>query len=311
MDWARCPRRSAVPDLPVSPRPGFAPAKVNLFLHVGVPGEDGYHPIVSLMAFADVGDEVTVNPTHDMAFVADGPFADSLGEGGDNLVVRARDALLALSETSPPPFSLRLTKNLPIASGLGGGSADAAAALRLIAPRIHPRPHAVEVGRIARALGADVAACLGSISVLAKGRGDVLEDAPGLPDLHAVLANPLTPTPTAEVYRTYDEAPSEEGANVPARPPSMASVAEVVAFLGGCRNDLEAPAVRLRPRIGDALRFLAAQPETLLARMSGSGATCFALCEDADAAIGLESRLKALEPGWWVARTILAGAPGP
>lgn len=286
-------------------RPGFAPAKVNLFLHVGAPGEDGYHPIVSLMAFADVGDEVRAIPAHAMAFMVDGPFADGLAEERNNLVVRARDALLALAET--PPFELRLTKNLPIASGLGGGSADAAAALRLIGARLPAQPQDAEMEQIARALGADVSACLRSSPVLAKGRGDVLEAAPGFPDLHAVLVNPLTPTPTAEVYRAYDQAPSEVGANVPASPSSIASVAEAVAFLGGCRNDLEAPAVRLRPRIGDALRLLAAQPETLLARMSGSGATCFALCEDATAAARLEVRLKALEPDWWVARTVLAG----
>jgi 4-diphosphocytidyl-2-C-methyl-D-erythritol kinase len=295
----------------VSPHSGFAPAKVNLFLHVGAPGEDGYHPIVSLMAFADVGDELVASPADAMTFMVDGPFAGGLGDEGDNLVVRARDALLALAEAPPASFNLRLTKNLPIASGLGGGSADAAAALRLIGARLHPRPSPAGVEGIARALGADVAACLRSIPVLAQGRGDVLKEAPRLPALHAVLVNPLTPTPTAEVYRAYDETPSAEGADLPAAPSSIGSVAEVVEFLSGCRNDLQAPAVRLRPRIGDALRRLAAQPETLLARMSGSGATCFALCEDAAAAARLESSLKTLEPSWWVTRTILAGPAAP
>ena len=294
----------------MSVRPGFAPAKINLFLHVGAPGDDGYHPICSLMTFADVGDELTASPARIMSFAADGPFAEGLGETGDNLVVRARDAMLTLAPTPPPPFSLRLTKILPIASGMGGGSADAAAALRLVRARLDPDPEDDVVSGVARALGADVTACLRSVPVLAQGRGDTLARPPAFPGLDAVLVNPLTPTPTAEVYRAYDEAPAPNGADTPEPATPLRSATEIAAFLRGCRNDLEAAAVRLRPRIGEALGLLAAQPETMLARMSGSGATCFALCADAAAAARLEARLSALAPAWWVRRTVLTGSKG-
>ena len=289
-------------------RPGFAPAKVNLFLHVGAPGPDGYHPVCSLMTFADVGDEVSLVPGRS-GLEIEGPFAAGLDAGSDNLVVRARDALLALGAGGP--FGLRLAKHLPIAAGLGGGSADAAATLRLIRARLTPAPADAELAPIARALGADVTACLASQPVIGTGRGDELEPAPVLPDLPAVLVNPLIASPTGEVYRAYDVAPSPQGADKPQSPERIVSVREAAAWLAACRNDLEPPAVRLRPRIGEVLAQLSDAPETLLARMSGSGATCFALCESADAAAGLAARLSAAEPDWWVRPTTLAGSTQP
>jgi 4-diphosphocytidyl-2-C-methyl-D-erythritol kinase len=256
------------------------------------------------MTFADVGDEVTAAPSAAMEFAVDGPFSGDLAAGSENLVVRARDALL---DASPPvaPFRLVLTKRLPIAAGVGGGSADAAAALRLMRRDLGLDASDEVVAGIARTLGADVYACLLGQPTMAAGRGDVLSPAPGLPDLHAVLANPLVPSPTAAVYRAHDQAPVV--ADQPRLAGSLASVKEAVAFLRACRNDLEAPAVRLRPEIGEVLAALSVQPETLLARMSGSGATCFAVCENALDARALAMRLSGDHPEWWVCQTVFRG----
>jgi 4-diphosphocytidyl-2-C-methyl-D-erythritol kinase len=290
-------------------RPGFAAAKINLFLHVGPPTPDGYHPICSLMTFADVGDELAVRTSDESGFSIDGPFASELQGETRNLVTQASKALRALSgATAPPPVALRLTKILPIAAGLGGGSADGAAALRLLCPIFGVDLDDRRLIELARDLGSDVSACLRSRMTLAKGRGDDLSPAPRMPALHAVLVNPRIASPTGEVYRAYDDAPAPEGANEPDAPAEITSVRGAVAYLAACRNDLEAPAVRLRPRIGDVLARLAVQPETLMARMSGSGATCFALCEDEAAAAALAGRLAADESGWWIRRTLLSGS---
>ena len=285
----------------------FAPAKVNLFLHVGPAAPDGYHPISSLMVFADVGDTVRLAAAEAMGFDLQGPFAGTLRQEGDNpegdnLVVRARDQLLA--GLAPAAFRLTLDKQLPIAAGLGGGSADAAATLVLVRRRLAATglaaPTDVALGEMARALGADVAACLESVPVVATGRGDVLRPAPPLPALDAVLVNPLAPSPTGAVYRAYDVAGAAGGAEPPDLPPRFATVEAVTAFLAATRNDLEAPAVGLQPLIGEVLDVLAAAPETRLARMSGSGATCFALCADAVDAWRLAIRLETARPDWWV-----------
>ncbi len=289
-------------------RPGgtqreFAPAKINLFLHVGPIGLDGYHPICSLMAFTDVGDELRLDPADRMEFRVDGPFAGELGPDHGNLVVSARDALMAVVSHPLDPFRLTLDKRLPIASGLGGGSADAAAALRLIRRAAGLDLSDRTVGKIARSLGSDVAACLDGRSTIAEGRGDRLLPAPNLPDLHLVLVNPGVPSPTAEVYRAYDRAPGV--ADSPASPETIATPAEAAAFLRGCRNDLEAPAMRLQPGIGEALAALAAQAETLLARMSGSGATCFALCANGAKARELTAQMTRLYPRWWIQQALI------
>lgn len=282
----------------------LAPAKVNLFLHVGPLGADGYHPICSLMVFADIGDRVRLSPAAAMAFEAVGPFAGALGAGADNLVPRARDRLLAELEVPAAPFRLTLDKRLPIAAGLGGGSADAAATLNLIAASLAAsgadRPGEARLEDMARELGADVAACLGSRSVIAEGRGDRLTPAPPMPPLDAVLANPGAASSTEAVYRAFDAAPGPPRADRPGLPRAFQSALEVIDFARGRRNDLEAPALALQPLIGEALAALRAEPETRLARMSGSGATCFALCENSHDARRVADRLAATHPGWWV-----------
>jgi 4-diphosphocytidyl-2-C-methyl-D-erythritol kinase len=280
----------------------LARAKVNLFLHVGRAGADGYHDISSLMVFADVGDRVTLRPGGS-GFSVTGPFAPDLAGEGDNLVTRARDLFLDRFGGAQR-FGLSLEKRLPIAAGLGGGSADAAATLRLMADAFAvpaaERGESGALGEIARALGADVAACLGSAPIMAGGRGDVLSKPPALPTLHAVLANPLRPSPTAAVYRAFDDDRAWAEAAAP-RPGPLATAADVVHWLGATRNDLEAPAVRLCPEIGDVLEVLRRSDDCLMARMSGSGATCFALCAGPAQAARLATATALARPGWWVA----------
>lgn len=292
----------------------LAPAKVNLFLHVGALRPDGYHPISSLMTFADIGDTVAIENSAAFGFVVDGPFGHGLGDGADNLVVRARDAVAKAFRPDWSPFTLTLHKQLPIASGIGGGSADAAAAMRLMATRNGLDSDAAgerTLLRIAAKLGSDVPVCLVGQPRLGGGRGDDLSAPPAFPDLPAVLVNPLRPSPTGAVYRGYDEAGAPGNADRPAWPAALPTVEAMAAFLAGCRNDLEAPAIRLQPAIAGVLQRLREKPQTLLARMSGSGATCFAVCADPAQRDALAAAVAADHPGWWVRACTLAGAGPP
>ncbi len=279
----------------------LARAKVNLFLHVGRPGADGYHPLSSLMVFADVGDTVTLHPSGSGFSVA-GPFAEALADESNNLVTRARDRFKSWFGVERD-FGLTLEKRLPIAAGLGGGSADAAAALRLLAAALETPPaerlESGALGEIARGLGADVAACLGSAAVLAQGRGDILSPAPALPVLDAVLVNPLRPSPTGAVYRAFDDQAAWKDLDA-AYPSCLANASDAVRWLARTRNDLEAPAIQLCPVIGEVLAVIRRFDECLMARMSGSGATCFALCDDESRAASLAGQLARARPEWWV-----------
>jgi 4-diphosphocytidyl-2-C-methyl-D-erythritol kinase len=220
-------------------RARLAPAKVNLFLHVGPLQADGYHPLASWMVFADVGDELRLEPAPSWSFEARGPFAPNLGDG-ENLVEAAARKLFERADIAAPPLKLVLDKRLPVAAGLGGGSSDAGAALRLLDAEL-PTPLATtDLTAIAAELGADGPACLQAASVVALGRGDRLQPAPRMAPLPAVLVNPRKPSFTGAVYRAYDGgAPAE--ADLPAMPEAFAAPAEVAAWLGARRNDLEAP----------------------------------------------------------------------
>jgi 4-diphosphocytidyl-2-C-methyl-D-erythritol kinase len=285
----------------------LAPAKVNLFLHVGRLRGDGYHPVSSLVTFADVGDVVRLSAARRMSFSVEGEFAEALAGETDNLVTRARDLALAGRAEPAAPFQLTLDKRLPIAAGLGGGSSDAAAALMLIA---EARGTDTELAfpAIAAQLGADVLMCLAARPVLAEGRGDDLSAAPGFPDLPAVLVNPLRPSPTGAVYRAYDDAGALGDAERPNWPGALPTPQAVADFLAECRNDLEAPAIGLQPAIADVLTALRADPRTLIARMSGSGATCFALSADEAVRDQLAVAVAARRPDWWVRPCRLAGS---
>jgi 4-diphosphocytidyl-2-C-methyl-D-erythritol kinase len=281
----------------------FAPAKVNLFLHVGGPDAEGYHPISSLMVFADLGDQVMIQPSDALAFETTGPFGASIPAGDDNLVLRAARAFHAKLGGPIPPYRLILDKRLPIAAGLGGGSSDAGAALKLLRDALAPNIPDDALEPLAASLGADGAACFRATALMAEGRGEALSPAPALPPLHAVLVNPGVPSPTGAVYRAYDAAVHPEGAARPFVPSEFETAEETAAWLGvATRNDLEAPAVALTPLIGEALDVLRDQPESLLVRMSGSGATCFALCAGDIEAETLAERIETVRPDWWVRR---------
>jgi len=285
----------------------FAPAKVNLFLHVGGPDAEGYHPISSLMVFADVGDQVMIQPSDAPAFEACGPFGASIPAGDDNLVQRAARAFHTRLGGPVPPYRLILEKRLPIAAGLGGGSSDAGAVFKLLRDALAPQLTDDDLEPLAASLGADGAACLRARALMAEGRGEILSPAPALPALHAVLVNPGVPSPTGAVYRAYDAAVHPDGAQRPFLPTALETPEEAAGWLAAAtRNDLEAPAVALQPLIGEALDVLRDGAESLLVRMSGSGATCFALCAGDIEAETLAERIEAIRPDWWVRRCRLA-----
>ena len=285
----------------------FAPAKINLFLHVGAVESDGYHPLCSLMAFADVGDRISLTPSDHPAFEIDGPFAAGLDPSGDNLVLEAWRRLMTRAKGPQPPCRLILTKNLPIAAGLGGGSSDAGAALRVLRDGLGLRVDDQVLLEVAESLGADGAACFKCQPVLAEGRGERLGLAPRLPPIDAVLVNPRTPCSTAAVYRAFDAAGGAGDVSPPPMPDAFEDVQELAAVLSYCRNDLEAPAIAVAPVIAEVLDVLRAEPEMLLARVSGSGATCFALTVSDIEAEGLVDTLSRLRPEWWVRRCRLGG----
>ena len=293
-------------------RTAFAPAKVNLFLHVGAPGggapgEGGFHPICSLMVFADIGDRVSSFEAEALSLRVAGPFARDLAGEGDNLVLRAARALIAEAKRPVAPVGLSLDKRLPVASGLGGGSSDAGAALRLLRETQGLKVDDAALEALAASLGADGAACLWGAPAIAQGRGDRLTPAPGLPPLDAVLVNPRVPVSTAEVYRRFDAAGRFSDVTPPVAPEAFEDAADLAAWLGGLRNDLEAPAIAVAPAVGAVLETLAAEPEALIARVSGSGGTCFALCGSDIEAESLTERLQAMAPQWWVERCRLGG----
>jgi len=284
----------------------LAPAKVNLFLHVGAPAADGYHPLCSLMVFADVGDRVSIE-LGEGSLTASGPFAQGLGPEADNLIFRAVRAFVAELGHPMAELKMALDKQLPVASGLGGGSSDAGAALRLIRDVFAPQVDDARLERVAASLGADGPACLWGHPVVAEGIGERLSRAPGLPALPAVLVNPGVPVSTPAVYRALDASRRFGDVTRPPMPDAFETPEEVAAWLARLGNDLETPAISVAPQVGTVLATLWDEPETLLARVSGSGGTCFALCADDIAAETLAERLEAMAPHWWVRRCRLGG----
>jgi len=273
---------SAAPDAEI------ARAKVNLTLHVTGRRADGYHLLDSLVVFPGVGDRLEAEVATGLSLSLAGPFAPGLGSGADNLVLRA--ALLL----RPPGrgAALRLTKALPVAAGIGGGSADAAAALRLLARlwRVAP-PLAARV----LALGADVPVCLASRPARMRGVGEDLAPV-SLPPFWILLVNPAVPVATGAIFAGLahrDSAPLPD-------PPAFADAAALFAWLAAQRNDLEPPARAIAPPISAALAAIAAQPGCALARMSGSGATCFGLFAAETPACAAAAALRTARPDWWL-----------
>ncbi|MGE5203391.1 MAG: 4-(cytidine 5'-diphospho)-2-C-methyl-D-erythritol kinase [Acidobacteriota bacterium] len=273
-----------------------APAKLNLYLHVTGRRDDGYHLLDSLVAFADIADVVTAADAEDLTLRVSGPFAAALAaENETNLVWRAATAL---SERAgiPARASLALEKTLPVASGIGGGSSDAAAALQALAELWHLDLRERRFAGLAESLGADVPVCLVGCAAWLGGIGERVSPVPALPDCAVVLANPGIAVATPAVFKARVGAFSP-----PARFDAPRDVAGLVAALAQRRNDLTDAAISLAPDIAEVLRALASEPGALLTRMSGSGATCFALFAEPAGARAAATRLAAARPRWWIA----------
>ncbi|MEO5338163.1 MAG: 4-(cytidine 5'-diphospho)-2-C-methyl-D-erythritol kinase [Magnetospirillum sp. WYHS-4] len=285
---------------------GFAPAKINLYLHVVGRRADGYHLLDSLIAFAGVGDVLAAQPADGVTLVIDGPFAAGLPTGDDNLVLRAARALQRLAGVERGA-AIRLTKRLPPASGIGGGSADAAATLRILLDLWNVSPSPEELMAVALGLGADVPMCLMGRAAFASGIGERLEPAPPLPSCWLVLVNPGLPVATPAVFGAR-VGPFGTPAPFAETPRDARRFAALLKERG---NDLAAPAIAIAPAIGDVLRALEASKGCLLARMSGSGATCFGLYEAAPEAERAVRDIAVAHPAWWVqAGPLLELTPG-
>ena len=288
----------------VAPLVERAPAKVNLTLRVIGRRRDGYHTLESLVAFASVGDRLRFVPGGALGLTVQGPFATQSGAIDDNLVLRAARALAA----EVPRLKLgrfTLSKDIPAAAGLGGGSADAAAALRLLARANRLASGDPRLMKVARQLGADVPVCLDPRARLMRGIGEVLSGPKQLPRLAAVLVNPGVALATAKVFARFDRNKSRRRHDD--RPRTIPRQAQrLVDFLGARGNDLEPAAIALAPAIVGVLTALRASPACELARMSGSGASCFGLFGSQRAAAAAARNLAKHHPGWWVRAVVLS-----
>ncbi len=268
----------------------FAPAKINLTLHVTGQRADGYHELDSLVAFADVGDHLRADPSDGLGLTVEGPCCEGVPTDDRNLVIKAARHLNPNGRAH-----LTLTKMLPAAAGIGGGSADAAAALRLLS-----RFWACPLPQNTAILGADVPVCMTAKAQRMQGIGDVLNPVSGLPPLPAVLVNPGVAVSTPKVFMALQ---SKNNLPMPDRIPTFSDAPSACDWLENCRNDLEAPAISHQPVIQDVLDALSATGARLV-RMSGSGATCFGIFATQTAADCAASDLS-LNPNWWVQSTLL------
>lgn len=263
----------------------LAPAKINLTLHVTGRRPDGYHTLDSLVMFADKGDRIALAPSDVTSLTVDGPLAEGVPLGHGNIMIRAA-ALMGVSA------EMRLKKKLPHAAGIGGGSSDAAATLKALS-EFSGKP----VPDKAISLGADVPVCLLGRAARMRGIGEVVEPLDDMPVLNAVLVNPKLPVLTAEVFRRLRKS---DNPPMPEALPQGLSNIELIEWLKGMRNDLEAPAIEAEPVIKQVFDTLEVTPGCMLTRMSGSGGTCFGLYSDAETAASAAGRLKQEYPGWWV-----------
>lgn len=276
-----------------------APAKVNLALHVTGRRPDGYHELESLVVFADVSDEIVVTPAKKDSLRVTGPFAEAAGNGDSNLVARALAAFRARwPERIGTGLAIDLRKNLPVAAGLGGGSADAAAALRLFASLDAPPLALTDLSELALSLGADVPACLFSRPCEIRGVGEIIHPLQSFPDLHLVLVNPLQPVVTADVFRRLQ---SRDNPGMPPIEQPLTRPAQLGLWLSETRNDLEPAAIALLPVIGELIDRIGTIDGCILSRMSGSGGTVFGLFGSAAQAHQAAHELRGLWPDYWVA----------
>ena len=281
----------------------LAHAKINLTLNVLGRRADGYHELESLVTFASLHDVVTLEPDAPHALAVGGPFAH--GIAGENLLARTL-VLLRQAEPKLEIGSVTLEKNLPVAAGLGGGSADAAALLRAV--RVANVNYAAHVPwrEIASKLGADVPVCLGARPALMWGIGEKTERLRRLPQAHAVLVNPGLPLSTADVFRALDAGPAPSVCPAPATP-DLAQLNDLIDYMRARGNDLEHPATRLLPVIGVIKAALEAEPGCHLAAMAGSGPTCFGIFSDQSQARRAAGHIASAHGDWWVKPALLQG----
>ncbi len=278
-----------------------APAKVNLYLHVTGRRDDGYHLLDSLISFAGVGDTLRVRPADALRLSVSGPFAAAVPTGPDNLVLRAARMLADIAGIEARA-DIQLTKRLPVAAGIGGGSADAAAALKALMALWSVSPAAADVRREALSLGADVPVCLAGHPACVAGIGEDIADAPRLPPCWMVLVNPGVALSTPAVFK-YRDGPFSVAAPLDTPPADADELAQALAQRS---NDLTVSALSLAPEVGTVLAELDLLPGALLSRMSGSGATCFALFATHEEAEQGAQRLRQEYPDWWIEPAPLA-----
>ena len=282
----------------------YAPAKVNLTLAVLGRRLDGYHALDSLVVFAQARDRVTFEPGKPLALRLSGPHAAQAGAIDDNLVLKAARALAS----DVPGLNLgtfTLDKRLPVAAGLGGGSSDAAAALRILARANRLSLNDPRLFKVAGRIGADVPVCIDPRPRRMRGIGEILSPPLAIPKLAAVLVNPGVVMPTKDVFALLDFKPGAPLKAVPRARNPPDDFDRLIEFLSAQGNDLERPAIKLQPAIARVLAVLRKEPGCRLARMSGSGATCFGLFASARAATAAARRIKTSHPGWWAIASIL------
>ncbi len=281
-----------------------APAKINLFLHIVGRRPDGMHLIDSLVVFAELGDVVTVRPGTDISLTRSGSMAGDLPPIEDDLVFRAARLLAEMAQVSAGA-TINVEKNLPVASGLGGGSADAAATIRALVRMWRIDMPSDQMASLTQQLGADVAVCLESRPLRVGGIGEQVSPPGTLAPLHAVLVNPHVAVSTAEVFAAFADATQAPVSGPDGTEPWSGEPRRFVEQLAARHNDLTAAATTLCPAIGVVLARLGAQPECLLQRMCGSGATCFGLFAASSEAQAAAETMRRENPDWWVAATAL------
>ena len=275
-----------------------AHAKINLALHITGRRSDGYHELDSIVVFAGVADVLTISPAAEISISLAGPFANDLPPDGENIILKAWHLLAGYAGKKNLPFSpvrFHLEKNLPIAAGIGGGSADAAAALRGLIRFFNLSISPQDLNEIALQLGADVPVCLVQKTSHMRGIGEIIS--PIDIDLPSgiVLVNPQIPTPTSRVFETLGLAQGQ----------SFGTAISDLSDIRNWRNDLTSPAKKIVPEIASVLESLNSQPGIICARMSGSGATCFGLFESPSKAKHAATVISSKNPNWWAIATIL------
>ena len=274
----------------------FAPAKLNLFLHVTGRRENGFHTLDSLVTFANIGDTITIEDAPSFSLHTNGPFPGSLPQNhDDNLVVQTAKTL-SKHLNKPLNVKITLTKNLPLAAGIGGGSSDAAATIRGLIEHWKIKNETDHILKTIAKLGADIPVCFQAKPTIMRGIGDILLPAPAMPKTPIVLINPMIPCPTKDVFAAY-EGHDKHNTALPAQ---CNTIDDLVKILDPLDNDLLDPALKIVPDIQNVINALNTQKECHLARMSGSGATCFGLFETIEHAERTAKTIKSENPNWWI-----------